>query len=272
MSKRAFIAATVILALLTLTGMGVQAVKTQPINNSGDGAVLNFDVISPSNNTVYSSNLLTLNFTQVVLFNPPSSANITVVYSIDGKENATIPIIPLDYMHIITGLSDLPHLSKGSHNMTIYGKYYYLNGASQVVTASKVAKLYFAINDGIAPAILNPLIENKIYTQNSLPLNLTIDQPTSWIGYSLDNQANVSITENTTLTGLTDGSHSIIVYANDTAGNMGNSQTITFTVDRTEPFPCVTIIIAISSIAIVICIGVSLLLFRRHRKTAKLSK
>ena len=46
---------------------------------------------------------------------------------------------------------------------------------------------------------------------------------------------NVTISGNTTLTGFDDGSHYIIVYANDTAGNMGASNTVYFTVDTNPP-------------------------------------
>jgi len=46
----------------------------------------------------------------------------------------------------------------------------------------------------------------------------------------------VTITENTTLTVLSLGEHSLIVYAKDTAGNTGTSETIYFSVaQKTEP-------------------------------------
>ena len=76
--------------------------------------------------------------------------------------------------------------------------------------------------------ILSP--ENTTYTTTSVPLTFTINEDCPWIGYSLDNQANVTITGNTTLTGLSDGVHSITVYANDAAGNMGTSDTVYFTI------------------------------------------
>jgi len=78
--------------------------------------------------------------------------------------------------------------------------------------------------------VLSPV--NMTYTNTSLPLNFTVNDfsPISWIGYSLDNQANVTITGNTTLTNLAIGQHSIIVYANDTYGNMGYSDKIYFTI------------------------------------------
>ena len=72
--------------------------------------------------------------------------------------------------------------------------------------------------------------ENKTYETNSVPLNFTVDKPASWIGYSLDGEANVTIVGNTTLTNLSYGAHGIKVCANDTSGNMGSSDEVHFTV------------------------------------------
>jgi len=82
-------------------------------------------------------------------------------------------------------------------------------------------------------SILSP--ENKTYTINTVPLTFTVSEATSWIGYSLDGQMNVTTTGNTTIVSLPDGTHTITVYANDTAGNMGASSTVYFTVDTTPP-------------------------------------
>ena len=76
--------------------------------------------------------------------------------------------------------------------------------------------------------IISP--QNTTYTTSSIPLTFTINEPVSWIGYSLDENANVTITANVTLTGLAEGSHTIIVYAQDTSGNMGVSNKVYFTV------------------------------------------
>jgi len=82
-------------------------------------------------------------------------------------------------------------------------------------------------------SILSP--ENRTYSTTSIPLSFTISETTSWIGYSLDGQANATITGNITLSDLFDGLHYVIVYANDTIGNMGMSNTVYFTIDTTPP-------------------------------------
>lgn len=77
--------------------------------------------------------------------------------------------------------------------------------------------------------------ENKTYAANTgIPLTFTVDESTRWMGYSLDGQANVTITGNATLPALSDGPHYVFVYANDTFGNMGKTTTY-FTVDATAP-------------------------------------
>lgn len=81
-------------------------------------------------------------------------------------------------------------------------------------------------------SIVSP--ENTTYTTANVSLNFTINEAVSWMGYSLDGQGNVTITGNVTLIGLSNGSHQVIVYANDTVGNMGSSQTVYFTVESTE--------------------------------------
>jgi len=89
--------------------------------------------------------------------------------------------------------------------------------------------------DTTAPTISILFPENKTYSIKDIPLNFTISESISWVGYSLDGQANVTIAGNMTLTSLPDGIHYVVVYANDTAGNMGASGTVYFTDDTTHP-------------------------------------
>ena len=61
-----------------------------------------------------------------------------------------------------------------------------------------------------------------------------MNEPTDWVGYSLDGAANVTLTGYTTLKNLGLGSHGLIVYANDTSGNMG-SRFVSFNVKKIYP-------------------------------------
>jgi hypothetical protein len=93
---------------------------------------------------------------------------------------------------------------------------------------------YTPIGYGTAPPqiqITSP--ENKTYSK--VTLSYSVDKSTSWTGYSLDNRANVTIKGNTELFNLSQGAHNIILYANDSAGNMGCSNKVFFSVDSLPP-------------------------------------
>jgi hypothetical protein len=75
--------------------------------------------------------------------------------------------------------------------------------------------------------------ENKTYADVTLAFDFNRDP--QWIGYSLDDQANVTVNGQTQLQNLSQGSHSLVVYANDSNGNMGFSSDVFFSVDTLPP-------------------------------------
>jgi len=111
-------------------------------------------------------------------------------------------------------------------------------------------------------SILSPKAER--YTVSYVLISFILDNPTLEIKYSLDNQENVTITGNTTLTGLSNGLHNLTVYAMDEAWGVGTSETIIFNVEAPETFP----IIPVAAGIIIAVVFFGLLLLRRHRKTA----
>jgi hypothetical protein len=76
--------------------------------------------------------------------------------------------------------------------------------------------------------VLSP--ENKTYNTPDVPLEYMANQIFFTVTYSLDGQANQTITGNTILNGLTEGSHSIVVYIESTPENITASKTIYFTI------------------------------------------
>ena len=105
----------------------------------------------------------------------------------------------------------------------------------RIETSAGIYVTGFDIVDVTPPAIdiLSP--QNTTYSATAIDLNFTVSESTSWIGYTLDGQANITITGNITLADLTEGPHNIIVYANDTYGNMGFSNIVYFTIDTIPP-------------------------------------
>jgi hypothetical protein len=123
-------------------------------------------------------------------------------------------------------------------------------------------------HDGTAPqiAILSP--ENKTYHTTDIQLTFTVNEPSSWIQYNLDYKTDTEIEGNSTLSGLSLGSHNVTVYAADVAGNLGVSETINFTVageseSEPEPLPTALVVAPIISVAV---IGVGLLIYFKKRK------
>jgi len=122
---------------------------------------------------------------------------------------------------------------------------------------------------GSPPAIFIDSPENKTYTVTSVSLKFTVSETTSWIKYSLDNQANVTITEDITLSDLAYGEHSITLYAEDTDGKTGKSETIYFTIAEGAEPPqpdSSSIVLIVAVIAAAFIIGVILFFFMKADK------
>jgi hypothetical protein len=115
--------------------------------------------------------------------------------------------------------------------------------------------------------IVSPV--NQTYDKSDVPLIFNASKPLNWTGYSLDGQENVTIMDNVTLSNLSNGLHSVVVYANDTSGNIGVSETSSFVVAvpelEPEPFPIMLVASAFLTVAIVAGAGL-LIYFRKHKR------
>ena len=159
-------------------------------------------------------------------------------------------------------LLDLP---EGSH--TIVAKARTLNveiGLDMEVCAN----VTFTI-DTTPPNISVLTIKNKTYNTSDVPLSFTVNEPVSQISYSLDEQNNVTVAGNTTLTGLSDREHTLTVYATDEAGYVGVSETVYFSVEVPQPQlepETLPITLVIAPAIIVAFVGLGLLFYFRKRK------
>ncbi|MEI6731384.1 MAG: hypothetical protein WCK90_01755, partial [archaeon] len=160
--------------------------------------------------------------------------NITSVIigenSLGSQENHTIQFSGTSgsASYVISG-SKLTN--KGSYACQFYAT----DAAGNVNTTSTT----FNVNDITAPTItVTSPTNGGTYNQLSLGISLITNEDTTYAGYSLDGAANVSMSNtsarnwNATLTGLVSvHTYSIILYANDSSGNMGSSSALTFTVN-----------------------------------------
>jgi len=229
---------------------------------------LGVSVSSPENNQTYAVNSVTL----TVTVNPPTVPLLSVQYDLDeGAKREKIPVNATQPFSVtLTGLSE------GTHSVEVTAVP--VTGASQsanhfiyVYFWGSSGKVYFTV-DTTPPSISILSLQGKTFDVTDVPLDFTVSEPASWVGYSMDGKANATITGSTVLTGLSSGTHSLTVYAKDTAGNTGESKTVHFTITQgtepepqpSQPFPTALIAASLASVAIV---GAGLLVFfRKHNR------
>jgi hypothetical protein len=239
---------------------------------------------SPSNST-YNVNNITLR----IVVTLPLQDNIEIVsvsYYLDGVEYTVANYgrysfnehLVTDFPNSLNFTKTLYRLSEGAHTLrvTVASRSSATYVSVMVVpydypveydTAySELVWSHSEINftiDTTPPKISILSLDNKTATQTAL--SFAVSEPVTWIGYSLDGQGNVTINGNTTLPELTYGHHNITVFANDTAGNIGATESINFSIAKeTDPFST-PLAIAASGIFPAV-IGAGLLIYFKKRK------
>ncbi len=239
----------------------------------------------PANTTLGGTHIV-LDFTVTI----PAEANTeiaTVFYNLDGSKNY------LKDGGIGTGQSSMRFrqtligLSEGKHSIIVYASCESYTKFVRVESFAGVAydmafsdvvwghsgEIQFGVN--VLPlrvAIL--LLENETYDNGEVPLDFTVSEAVSWMGYSLDEQPTVTVAGNTTLTGLSPGTHEVMVYANDTVGSQGQSEMIRFNVagetvnqgTETESVP--TSLVATASVVIAAVVSIGLLFYFKRKGRA----
>ena len=255
-------------------------------------------VQTPKENQLYNESSATLAFT-VDLSSWGSYAYLLlpIQYYLDGKLNGEIgrSDVSKPFSVILTSLPGGNHsvevmaITTGTHYMIVGyydgggfqppGYMYRLVDGPMVGTSGKI---YFTVDTTPHVSILST--EGKTYDATDVPFNFTVSEDISWLGYSLDGKANVTITDSviktqqsgqgnyyTVLTGLSEGSHSLIVYATDATGHTCESQTIHFAITqekqpqetepKTNPPPFPTALIATAFVSVVAVSAVLLLFY-----------
>ena len=253
-------------------------------SNSSMGFSGGVTLTSPVNKTYDYIPILSLNLAE-------EGVPCTLNYSIDGINEGVIPLVYVGseetiFIANMSGTAQLPQLSVGTHCLTITeeanlndyrgpsppgapftetsagsGNYFavWVDTVYFTITSNSVRMtppLASALLDTSPLKITNLSVANTTYLTGNVPLNFTINGNTSQITYSLDEQANVTIPGNTTLTGLSVGAHNVTVYAWDIdSGNIGASQTANFNlaslisavVQPSQPFTITTVLAVLAA-------------------------
>jgi len=284
-SSRVTVFAVVLLGLLLIGLQPVLGSTVGPVRLS-DGVT----VYSPVN-AVYNSKNILFNYTFAVGMGMHYSLN----YMLDGSEAQAMPysVVNPQELHVVysaLGQVQLPELPEGTHTLTISLEASF--GRDDIRSYSDT--IYFTI-DTNAPDVILDTSPPKITIQSpqtnqtyagTVPLNVFLSEPTTQLTVKLDGNRTITLpTQNTTLTDLTVGTHSLSIEAKDLVGNRGYSNRVSFNVTQPTPTPTNTstptppstdrnpphldpIYYLIPMSIIVAILILSLLLFTRHRKTA----
>jgi len=231
--------------------------------------------ISLQNNTMCTSKDISLNIIVSIpefMVNRYDSYLSEIRYQTDWKENITLLYQHGIYGQFISNFShtlNLTDIPEGSHYIAFVAETlsYEEETSLRYFTMAKYSKLYFMV-DAISPSVSIVSLENIIHETSNIPFNFLIDENVTQIIYSLDNQNNVTLNGNSTLTNLSEGVHNVTVYATDIAGNVGSSETLTFAIDKPEPFPFLPI--AVSVVASAVCAFVAVVYVRKRRASCVL--
>jgi hypothetical protein len=176
----------------------------------------------------------------------------------------------------LTGLTD------GIHSLKLSALYVgnYSPAPYKVETFSVIGyspKIFFSIaTHPLVISILSPV--PKTYNVTNISLNATFSELVSWVRYSLDGKANVTLDMSNTLsfdhslTELSEGKHNITLYACDRSGHTEASDNIEFmVVQETETKSDTTGFSAMISLAafptvVVVAVGLLLVYFKKRKR------
>jgi PGF-pre-PGF domain-containing protein len=116
------------------------------------------------------------------------------------------------------------------------------NSGGNITSGGDYLPLTVIIPDTTPPNITIYSPQNTTYGSSWVDLNVSADEFINTWWYSLDGGGNTTFAPNGSLggrTGLAEGQHHLVVYANDTSGNL-NSSSVHFTVDTAPPTVNVT--------------------------------
>jgi hypothetical protein len=271
-------ASTLLVNLADSNPIGIFPTEPEPL-------VVTF--LSPINGSRCLQNTISIAFS---LANPTLGGANSITYLIDGHTEGNVNGLInakegerfvgfFDLLNYSATL-DLSGLGDGWHTLTVAASGTSPYNPSEGGMGSIFAEVYGSdsiqfLFDVTAPTVTVLVPQNQTYTTTDVPLNFTLSEKVDWIGYSLDEQPLVTVAGNTSLVALSEGPHSLKVYANDTVGRRGNSQAVFFVVRQeteevvtnqpeSESFPMMKAVAI--SVAVVAVVAVAALVYWKKRK------
>ncbi len=129
------------------------------------------------------------------------------------------------YNTILSGLTDGLHC----FNATISPSQVWMHDG---YSCAQIALLYFTVHDHEIFCCRIDLPFNSTGGNRNVWLRYTLNAPAVWVDYSLDDQANSTITmTEPTIPNVASSSHYVTVYAEDVSGTITRSNTVHFSIE-----------------------------------------
>jgi hypothetical protein len=243
-------------------------------------------LLSPKNGSSLLQGSMAVAFS---LQNPTLGGTDSITYAVDGSTKGNVNGVItakegerfVGFFDLInyTATLDMSGLADGWHTLTVNAKGTSPYNPTEGGMGSVFAEVYGAgsiqfLFDVAAPSVTVLIQQNQTYMTTDVPLNFVLSEKAAWIGYSLDEQPPATIAGNTTLLGLSEGLHRLTVYANDTVGRKGSSETVYFTITheteeipegQPELFPAFpVIVVSVASLVVVAAVAVVYLKKRKR--------
>lgn len=201
------------------------ALTVKDTNQGGDTTNPFITINSPENGATYNANTLTFRISineavsraWYVIAGDAKEVNLTATGATSFEKN----VVLLD----------------GNYNVEFYAK----DIAGNVGTAAVSFTIDTTIPDTTSPLVtaISPR-EGRIYSSSAILFGIISNENINAAWYSLDNGADTSLSSSNSITwtgaiNAAEGTHTIVFYGRDISGNVGVSNTITFSVDLEAP-------------------------------------
>jgi hypothetical protein len=236
--RRAVVALTAILVIVFLMQSMTQmvAVEANPYNYISPYIFIESPTIAKSE--IYQTTSIPI---KVTVFPGPKINLVDIYYILDGGPNIKLSIIRYENSAGYFGRGTLDNLTDGYHTLKAFS-----HDAQGSLISDYQGKILsdsrtFLVNTTFRyPTLLLSPMNITYYIGEEVLLTYTIDDSKYTVYYELDNSRQTHLTGNTTLSGLSEGQHTIKAGAYNVSTGIYSKQTAYFEMNTTKPAPTST--------------------------------
>ncbi len=218
----------------TVGTLGTSAIRTITI----DTVVPAVAISNPANGSNFSSGTQAFNATV-------TDANInTVLFQFNNASGNDFNVTPANVSGNWNANLDLARLAEGRHSITVFANDSARNLNNTQLVEFTVDRTPPAVTFNAPANERNFTRQSGNHTFNATAIDATLTVET--VLFSFDNASGTGFnltarnqsgywSASYNVSTLAEGAHMVIVFANDTKGNLNSSETVTFTVDNTPP-------------------------------------